>query len=213
MLRCCIKAFCVLGMLLPLSAVADVIHWEVRSVNDPEATDVLGRDFVLTGGFDYDLATGTFSNITLRSSTTDGCVACNDFSDGGTGETYLLPNGQGGVLFSEAYPPDADDLGQWHTLQISGGNSFDDIWAFDVTQPGTYENLDLDHTGYILLRDPLDPDIAESAGCLDCAYAIGTLVPIPEPETYALMLSGIGLLGWQARRKSSEASRHPAVKR
>ena len=25
--------------------------------------------------------------------------------------------------------------------------------------------------------------------------------PIPEPETYAMMLVGIGLIGWQLRRK------------
>jgi len=25
--------------------------------------------------------------------------------------------------------------------------------------------------------------------------------PIPEPETYAMLLCGVGLLGWQARRR------------
>jgi hypothetical protein len=29
----------------------------------------------------------------------------------------------------------------------------------------------------------------------------GLLVPVPEPETYALMLAGLGVLGWAARRK------------
>ena len=29
----------------------------------------------------------------------------------------------------------------------------------------------------------------------------GFLVPVPEPETYALMLAGLGLLGWTARRR------------
>ncbi len=27
--------------------------------------------------------------------------------------------------------------------------------------------------------------------------------PVPEPETYALMLAGLGLLGWQARRRKA----------
>lgn len=208
MLRCCKKVLCVLALLLPLPALANIIHWELRNVDDPDATAPMGRNFMLVGSFDYNLTTGVFSNITLHTSTSDGCVACNDFSDGGTGETFLWSSGQGGVLFSEAYPPDSDDLGQWHTLQITGGNDFDNIWAFDVTKPGTYHDLDLDHTGYILLRDPLDPDIAESVGCMDCAYAIGTLVPVPEPETYALMLSGLGLLGWQAKRKTAAQASH-----
>lgn len=28
-----------------------------------------------------------------------------------------------------------------------------------------------------------------------------TAPPIPEPETYALMLTGLGLLGWATRRR------------
>ncbi|OYW28321.1 MAG: hypothetical protein B7Z51_08260, partial [Methyloversatilis sp. 12-65-5] len=28
----------------------------------------------------------------------------------------------------------------------------------------------------------------------------GFLAPVPEPETYALMLAGLGLIGWAARR-------------
>ena len=33
----------------------------------------------------------------------------------------------------------------------------------------------------------------------------GLLVPVPEPETYALMLAGLGVLGWTARRKPLRA--------
>ncbi len=29
------------------------------------------------------------------------------------------------------------------------------------------------------------------------------LAPVPEPETYAMMLAGLGMLGWLARRKKS----------
>jgi hypothetical protein len=195
--------------------MADIIHWEVRGVDDPEVTSVMGRDFLLTGSFDYDSVTDTFFNITIRTSTTDGCVACNDFSGGGTGQTYLLPSGQGGVQFNEEYGPDPDAgiTGRHHFLQISGGNDFNDIWAFDVSNPGTYSNLDIDHSGWIGLDDPLDPDMAESVGCIDCAYAIGTLVPVPEPETYALMLSGLGVLGWQVKRKAGRQGKTQAVRR
>ncbi|HYD32929.1 MAG TPA: PEP-CTERM sorting domain-containing protein [Methylophilaceae bacterium] len=204
------KAALALTLLAPSLVMADIIHWEVRNVDDPELTSPMGRDFVLTGGFDYNSVTGEIFNITLRSSTTDGCISCNDYADGGVGETFLEPSGQGGVLFKEEYGPEQGTLGRRHSLQITGGNSFDDIWAFDVSQPGTYLNLDLHHTGFILLDDPLDPDIAESVGCDDCAYAIGTLVPVPEPESYAMMLAGMAVLGWQVKRKGTKSLVGPA---
>ncbi|RPI47354.1 MAG: PEP-CTERM sorting domain-containing protein [Betaproteobacteria bacterium] len=28
-----------------------------------------------------------------------------------------------------------------------------------------------------------------------------TLAPVPEPETYALMLAGLGMVGWMSRRR------------
>lgn len=33
------------------------------------------------------------------------------------------------------------------------------------------------------------------------------LVPVPEPETYALMLGGLGVLAWAARRRSAAAAK------
>ena len=201
------KAICALALFAPAFVMADVIHWEVRNVDDPEATAPMGRNFTLVGSFDYDLVSGKFFNITLRSSTSDGCLACNDYAGGGTGETYQdLSSGRSGPMFREEYGAESGTLGRWHTLWITSFNSFDDVWGFDVTQPRTYLNLDLDHTGYILLDDPLDPDMAESVGCIECAYAIGTLVPAPEPETYAMMLAGLGILGWQVKLK--RAGRH-----
>jgi hypothetical protein len=38
-------------------------------------------------------------------------------------------------------------------------------------------------------------------GCFQCAVATGTLIAVPEPETYALLLSGLAIIGWRARRK------------
>jgi hypothetical protein len=32
----------------------------------------------------------------------------------------------------------------------------------------------------------------------------GQLAPIPEPETYALMLAGLGVVGWSARRRRAQ---------
>jgi hypothetical protein len=32
-----------------------------------------------------------------------------------------------------------------------------------------------------------------------------TIAPVPEPETYALMLGGLGVVGFMARRKRKQA--------
>ena len=37
-------------------------------------------------------------------------------------------------------------------------------------------------------------------GLADDGHSISSAVPVPEPETYAMMLAGLGLLGWRLRR-------------
>lgn len=187
------KAACLLALLLPLPAMADYIHWEMQSEEDTPS--YMGANFVLSGGFDFDLDAGVFSNITVRTSTTDGCVACNDFSDGGSGSLYSYESFNG-VEFSESYGPDELSPGRTYWLQVGGT-------GFDVAMPGSHTNMDLTHWGHVLLFDPygLDPDMYENIGCPECVTMIGTLVPAPEPETYVMLLAGLGVLGWHTRRK------------
>ena len=42
-----------------------------------------------------------------------------------------------------------------------------------------------------------------SAGNSGFGSVTYTLVPVPEPETYAMLLAGLGLVGWAARRNRS----------
>jgi hypothetical protein len=46
---------------------------------------------------------------------------------------------------------------------------------------------------------------------LDTAFAVryGTISPVPEPQTYAMMLAGLGLIGFIAYRRKSDASTMP----
>lgn len=39
----------------------------------------------------------------------------------------------------------------------------------------------------------------------DRTTKVAIITPVPEPETYALMLSGLGVLGWAARRRKAAA--------
>jgi hypothetical protein len=50
---------------------------------------------------------------------------------------------------------------------------------------------------------------ALSAGIFDgsqFSFAQFTATPVPEPETYAMMVAGLGLLGFAARRRKQAAA-------
>jgi len=190
-----------LALLGPCSVLANVIHWEVQSKED--IPSYMGENFLLSGGFDFNSDTGTVSNITVKTSDTRGCIACNDFADGGTGMaiSFFYYNDfelseYGGVEFTQSYGPNVYSPGRNYWLQISGA-------GFDLSIPKTYSNMGMAHIGQILLYDPYDPDMFESVGCPECVIMTGTLAPIPEPETYALMLLGLGILGWHTRRRAN----------
>lgn len=77
---------------------------------------------------------------------------------------------------------------------------------------GTLRNLDA----------PIDPaaglSIYDAAGINDLGQIVGTacdafgecgavlLNPVPEPETYGMMLAGLGVVGYAARRRKSRAN-------
>ena len=63
--------------------------------------------------------------------------------------------------------------------------------------------IDTAVTGFpFLLSGPLTLIVSGTSG-LTASYA-GTInvQPIPEPETYAMLLAGLGVVGWLARRRS-----------
>ncbi|HZV61401.1 MAG TPA: PEP-CTERM sorting domain-containing protein [Methylophilaceae bacterium] len=193
------RALLALVLLVPFSALADIIRWEVHSTE--AAIPVMGENFLLTGGFDFNTATNEISNVTIKTSAS-GCVACNDFS-GADGTTFPAGPG-GGVQFMAEYGPDGDIVRRNHFLQLWAAGPLFDSRDFDVSQPGSYFDIDIDHWGLIVTTDPLDPELFESVGCVDCAFAVGTLVPIPEPETNAMIIAGLGVLGWRAKRKANQ---------
>lgn len=56
-----------------------------------------------------------------------------------------------------------------------------------------------------------NPNLADNAYLMDSTYALdggGVLAPaIPEPETYAMLLAGLGVLGFAARRRKQRVKR------
>lgn len=56
--------------------------------------------------------------------------------------------------------------------------------------------MDINDRGQILVYSTYSFDWSTESG-----YYL--LTPVPEPETYALMLGGLGLVGWMARRRNA----------
>lgn len=73
--------------------------------------------------------------------------------------------------------------------------------------PGTQNALDPGETSYIMVvRTDATQYTQGSMGIIDGSGATAlAFAPIPEPETYALMLAGLGLLGFARRRQLKQA--------
>ena len=68
---------------------------------------------------------------------------------------------------------------------------------------GSFEvsaSVDFDMLG--LAGNPVFYGFSASNGLSTDGHIVTSAVPVPEPQTYALLLAGLGLLGWLTRRRS-----------
>jgi hypothetical protein len=75
----------------------------------------------------------------------------------------------------------------------SHGNGAADVWTIKSMGPLTADSYYLQVSGTVLSTND-----ASYAGHL-------TLAPVPEPATYGMMLGGLGVLGFLARRRKNQA--------
>lgn len=196
------KSFAGLFLLLGLcsSGWAQVIHWELDAYMEASAVNKETRTF--SGGFDFNTVTEEIFNVTVMSTGAPGCRFCFDYS----GATASVLRG-----YDPAFPDVEDSVigvklqkrvdfeppvYQIDRLSISNFNPF---------LPGTNDHLNLHESYYLFIDEPLDPDIFSEDDCYGCATMVGTLVPVPEPETYAMLLAGLGLLGFSSRNSRRKA--------
>ena len=183
-------------LLLPLSTLtmAEVIHWELSSHDVP---DYMDEGFTLSGGFDFNTITKEIFNITVNTTASGSCFTCNDYA-GGTGTYSENSEGASGVIFSEVFQT-GDVVDRSYNLIVTEPFSSQTPPQFNWNVPGSFSELSFRTEGFLRLDDPFDPSAAESLDCVLCATAVGTLVPVPEPETYLMMLVGLLGLGWKVK--------------
>ncbi|WP_377703835.1 FxDxF family PEP-CTERM protein [Pseudoduganella sp. UC29_71] len=123
------------------------------------------------------------------------------FTDRFTFTTASLSNFVGGVIHvspgaGPAKDIDITDLSLYNSLGlvvggVSHGNGAADVWTIKSMGPLAADNYYLQVSGTVLSADD-----ASYAGHL-------TLAPVPEPATYGMMLGGLGVLGFLARRRKN----------
>lgn len=74
------------------------------------------------------------------------------------------------------------------------------------TNPGTYSNYTITSTNGIS-RFVFDSGNARGNTSIDNVVAVTSLAaPVPEPEIYAMLGAGLGLMGWVTRRRKQRAA-------
>lgn len=123
-------------------------------------------------------------------------------------------DGPSGVLAHAFFPP-------VNGISAAGDIHFgvDDTWkigfggaGFDIFQVAAHEighAIGLDHTG--VLSSLMNPFYTEAFSGLQADDIAGAqflygAAPIPEPEIYAMLAAGLGLMGFVARRRRPQAA-------
>ena len=198
-----IRLICCLLFILPISSTANaaIIHWELDS------SSATYTDGYVKGGFDFNTVTNEINNITAEvfSNSSGSCLQCTLYDDA-TPFYHFAPGTPSYVEFSELFYTGIV-LDREFYFSVSATNIDGNISPFDLSSPGTYSSLSYRERGYLRLDDPLDQSLFSQDDCLQCAVAIGTLLPVPEPETYALLLTGLGIIGWRIKWKSKTTSK------
>lgn len=195
----------VLSFSITPNAIGQIIHWEFQDSLLPTDSGSI------RGGFDIDIFSNTISNITVQTGASAGgfCFPCNDFA-GSTGSYYSELNADGSpgyfsVTFRETFQT-GDLIDQDYILWLAGNIIFESTSALNFKTPGTISDLSLDEIGFLRLGEEYGPDdIYVHNGCQYCVTAIGTLTPIPEPKSYAMLLAGLGMIGFVAHRRKLTA--------
>jgi hypothetical protein len=188
-----IGTVCAIAVMLASTAQANTIQWTLGGV-----TFIDGG--ALTGTFSTDSGTGDLLSYNLTSTKLVG---------GNYGGFHY--NVSDSRLFSNNYY-------SGNSFLIAAGNYPNVLPYLNLAfQNGlTYIGTDALVTGYDAVTQGGSWECMSGANfcglrAVSSGYAISSSSPVPEPQTYAMMLAGLGLIGFIAYRRKSDSSNMPMV--
>jgi Trypsin/PEP-CTERM motif len=159
---------------------------------------------------DYDLMEGVFGPG--AGNTAYGETYVFDFDDG-TAEHNALQRLKD--LTGAGYADSSTGLGTSEAL-TAGGDSGGGDFYWDGTQWvltgvhsygwGLCSGDDLPNCDVLEGTNSSYGDLSGSTAVFSHTAWINSVIAVPEPETYALMLAGLGIVGWTARRRSRKTA-------
>lgn len=153
--------------------------------------------FVTSGGNIYSFAlptaftatlsgtTGSFYDVYLRIATIGTISNTSATLNGIAGVTTLAYSASGGEVFG-GEATDQERFWKWSNIAGSA------LYTFNFSAAGSSMSLDQLQLATIAL-----PQVIE--------IPTGPVSAVPEPETYAMMIAGLGLMGLVARRRSNKS--------
>jgi hypothetical protein len=119
---------------------------------------------------------------------------------------------KGGIHFSGKFPAEPVKLSDtqsvvWGTNQMGFAGLIRLQTVASVSSAFLYSNivlnLNADASAYIDPYIEIDPTwaLANPGYSISVSQGVGNTAPVPEAETYAMMLAGLGLVGFMARRR------------
>ena len=172
--------------------------------SDPTAFSGVLDSWVLSGDtnnplhgldFVYRLTNSTTSNDAIHRMTVNGfgnfLVDAGYLNSGATPTGGVVAGGLTPTLVDRGLAP-GDNAGFGFLQSLVSGIAFDSL---DPGMTSRYLVLYTNATSYgNSMASVIDGSVASAA----------TFAPVPEPETYALMLAGLGLMGFVGRRRSKK---------
>jgi hypothetical protein len=124
-----------------------------------------------------------YADVSYTLANTDGSATLAPV--GSAVQSFML-SADGGMTFSNA----GVDVGNAVTANTKGSSSWGPYSATAPSPGGTWNYMQ------IVSRFTLTPykDVATISGT-------ASITPIPEPESYAMLLAGLGMVGFMARRR------------
>lgn len=164
--------------------------------------------FNFTGGT---LAVGTFignlvnnGGILAPGASPGTTVVQGNYTQGAAGALNIELGGTGTGLFDVLQVTGTATLGGklkvlfWNGYSATAGDSFDIVSATNLS--GGFDTLNLATLGTGLVWNV---DYLYDQDLVGTDYVRLSVQAVPETKTYAMMLAGLGLVGWAARRKQT----------